>query len=413
MDKNLLERVNPIYKVEQEYLKHLVSVDVANAKQLYENLGFAQLVGEPDKATFANGNDNMEKAVRIADEARYLMTNNMIRGYEFKNVIEIPCGYTPRGILMAGEGYKYVGLDLPVVIDEMAGAVRPICNSYAHRASYEAMDATNFGSLNHALENVNGQLTVVSEIMLSYLTDPEVISVCDNIYKLLSNRGGCWIIMDIGCRDLYKKTCYALTGNDDIFNMITDHFGKASNIELYENTLYKNGMEGAEHFLTYRGFDIEKVNVSEVYPELNSIKDMPGMDDKLKNIFLDMEYWTLTVGRRHGSRVINTDSRGCAIDKKTGKGFVYFSITGRLDTISSPNLLSSYEESLEEGPIEKITIDCKNLEYISSAGIRVIFIMLKRLKNPNDLILKNVPDQVMDILEATSLADIITNISRA
>ncbi|MBR6485326.1 MAG: STAS domain-containing protein [Lachnospiraceae bacterium] len=413
MDKNLLERVNPIYKVEQEYLKHLASTDVQYAGQLYEKLGFDSVTGNPQSPTFSGGSDSTEKAVRIADEARYLMTCNMIRGYEFKNIVEIPCGYTPRGMIMAGEGYKYIGLDLPAVIDDMAPVTRVLCETNAHRVSYESMDATNFGSITHALENVNGQIAVVSEIMLSYLTDPELISVCDNIYKLLASRGGCWITMDIGCKDLYKNACYAMDGNYKAYDEMTAHFRDVSNIELYGNSLYDNGLEGAEKFLTFRGFDIEKVSVSEVYPELGSISNIPRMSEKLKDAFRDMEYWTLTVARKHGTRVINTETKGCRIDKKTGPGFLYMSIAGRIDTITAPDLLKVYEESAEQGQLEKITIDCKELEYISSAGLRVILIMLKALKDPNGMLLKNVSDQVMDILETTGFSDIIGNITHA
>ena len=57
---------------------------------------------------------------------------------------------------------------------------------------------------------------------------------------------------------------------------------------LFENSLYTNGSDGAEQFLKFRGFDIEKINVSEVFPELSSIKDMPGMEAKLKDAYEDM-----------------------------------------------------------------------------------------------------------------------------
>ncbi|MCR5358025.1 MAG: STAS domain-containing protein [Lachnospiraceae bacterium] len=413
MERDLLERVNPIYKNEQEYIKHLAFAKVPYAEKLYEQLEYNEIIGDPGVKTFENGNDVLEKIVRIADEARYNMTNEMIRGYEFTNVIELPCGYTPRGIMLAEEDYKYVGLDLPIVISDISSAARTICDNHAHRASYEAMDATNFGSITHAIENVNGKVTIVSEIMLSYLTDSELISVCDNIYKLLSNRGGCWITMDIGCRDLYRNTCIALTGNDEAYREMADHFRSTSNIDLYDNCLYRDGLKGAEDFLTFRGFEIEKVNVSEVYPELNTIKDIPGMDEKLKEAFHDMDYWTLTVARRRGSRVINTESRGSTVEKKTGNGFLYLSLTGRIDTITAPEMLRAYEETAAEGPIEKITIDCKELEYISSAGLRVLLIMVKALKDKNGMILKNVSDQVLDILETTGFNDLITNISRA
>ena len=398
MEKDQLARINPLYLREQEYLKHLADAGIDSAEKLYNNLEYNELIGDPSGDTIPGQSALVQKCLRVADEARYLMTNEMIRGYEPTNVIELPCGYTPRGLLLSNEGYKYIGLDYPIVISDVAPAVRAMCDKYSHRVSYEAMDATNFGSISHALENVTGDLTIVSELLLSYLTDHELTSVCDNIYKILSQRGGCWITMDIGCRDLYRNTLIA-AGNREDADAFDLHF------------LYSNGPEGAEEFLKFRGFDIEKINISEVFPELSSIKDMPGMENKLRNAYGGMEYWTLTVNKRRGSRIINTESKACTIEKKNGNGFLYLSISGRIDTMNAPQLLSSFEESSAEGALEKITIDCKNLEYISSAGLRVLLIMIKSLKNSSGMTLRNVSPTVMDILETTGFTDLIVNIT--
>ena len=424
MDKDILARINPIYKNEQEYLKHLASAGTDNALKLYGILEFNELLGNPGEITpdLASLSSDpglspilIEKCIEIADETRFLMTNEMIRGYEATNVIEIPCGYTPRGLALANEGYKYIGLDLPVVISDIGPAIRSMSENYSHRAIYKSMDATNFGSIEHALENVNGELTIVSEILLSYLTDAELISVCDNIYKLLSMKGGCWITMDIGCRDLFKNAFLSVSNEqgDRMYEELLKHFKSVSDIDMYNNALYSNGMKGAEEFLRFRGFDIEKVSVSEVFPKLDSVKDMPGVYDRLRSSYSKMEYWTLTANKRYGTRIIGKQTRGCKIDKKTGNGFLYLDISGRLDTMTAPELLAIYEEAANDSPLEKITIDCKNLEYISSAGLRVFLIMLKRLKNRSGMTVRNVSDAVMDIFTTAGFTDQISNITRA
>lgn len=50
---------------------------------------------------------------------------------------------------------------------------------------------------------------------------------------------------------------------------------------------------------------------------------------------------------------------------------------GRLDTISSPELLSFYENSIKNRKEKFIILDCADLEYVSSAGLRVFLIMYK------------------------------------
>ena len=74
---------------------------------------------------------------------------------------------------------------------------------------------------------------------------------------------------------------------------------------------------------------------------------------------------------------------------------------GRLDTITSPGLLSLYREAEAKGSIESICVDMKNLEYISSAGLRVILIMRKALKSEKDFSLINMSDEVKKIIETT------------
>ena len=77
------------------------------------------------------------------------------------------------------------------------------------------------------------------------------------------------------------------------------------------------------------------------------------------------------------------------------------SLTGRLDTISSPGLLALYREAEGKGNITGICVDMKNLEYISSAGLRVLLIMRKALAEDSDFSLINVSDSVKEIIETT------------
>ena len=80
-------------------------------------------------------------------------------------------------------------------------------------------------------------------------------------------------------------------------------------------------------------------------------------------------------------------------------------IIGRLDTVSSPQLQSELEEIIPEA--ENITLDLRELEYISSAGLRVILLLKKAMDQKGDLVLKNVSDTVMSILEVTGFSTIL------
>ncbi len=82
-------------------------------------------------------------------------------------------------------------------------------------------------------------------------------------------------------------------------------------------------------------------------------------------------------------------------------------LTGRLDTSSSPDLEKEFDRLV---PLKKsITVDMKGLDYISSAGLRVILVTQKNV-NTNGTSLKfiNVNDIIMDIFEMTGFIDILT-----
>ena len=85
---------------------------------------------------------------------------------------------------------------------------------------------------------------------------------------------------------------------------------------------------------------------------------------------------------------------------------IVLEITGRLDTITAPALDKTINENL--GEIKSLILDFKHLEYISSAGLRVLLSAQKKLQQHGSLKLKNVREEVMEVFEMTGFADILT-----
>ncbi len=79
------------------------------------------------------------------------------------------------------------------------------------------------------------------------------------------------------------------------------------------------------------------------------------------------------------------------------------SLEGRLDTTTSPELESEYKK-LDE---KNIVLDLKDLNYISSAGLRVLLTMQKEMNKKGSLEIINVCDDVRDIFEVTGFNDIL------
>ena len=81
-------------------------------------------------------------------------------------------------------------------------------------------------------------------------------------------------------------------------------------------------------------------------------------------------------------------------------------LIGRLDTLTAPALEKTIADSI--GSSENLVLDFKELEYISSAGLRVLFAAQKKMQKSGSMKLIRVCEDVMEVLEMTGFADILT-----
>lgn len=81
-------------------------------------------------------------------------------------------------------------------------------------------------------------------------------------------------------------------------------------------------------------------------------------------------------------------------------------IIGRVDTTTSPQLESVMEQSLDG--ITNLVLDLSGLEYMSSAGLRVLLMVQKKMNTQGSMKLVNVSDDIMEIFEITGFVDILT-----
>lgn len=81
-------------------------------------------------------------------------------------------------------------------------------------------------------------------------------------------------------------------------------------------------------------------------------------------------------------------------------------VVGRLDTTTAPDLEASLKESFEG--VTKLILDFAELEYLSSAGLRVLLASQKVMNKQGEMIIKNVNETINDIFEVTGFIDILT-----
>ena len=80
-------------------------------------------------------------------------------------------------------------------------------------------------------------------------------------------------------------------------------------------------------------------------------------------------------------------------------------VVGRLDTITAPALEKTIDESISGN--ENLVLDLKGLEYISSAGLRILLGAQKKMQKNGSMKLTSVCEDVMEVLEMTGFADIL------
>ena len=80
-------------------------------------------------------------------------------------------------------------------------------------------------------------------------------------------------------------------------------------------------------------------------------------------------------------------------------------IVGRLDTITAPALDKTINEDI--GDIKNLVLDVKGMEYISSAGLRVLLGAQKKMQKIGSMKVVNVCEEVMEVFEMTGFADIL------
>ena len=93
------------------------------------------------------------------------------------------------------------------------------------------------------------------------------------------------------------------------------------------------------------------------------------------------------------------------IESKKDAGKLTLAITGRLDTSTAPKLEETLKESYDG--VTELVFDLKKLEYISSAGLRVLLSAQKTMNRQGSMKVINVGEEIMEIFEITGFTDIL------
>ena len=94
------------------------------------------------------------------------------------------------------------------------------------------------------------------------------------------------------------------------------------------------------------------------------------------------------------------------INKNKENEKLQVALEGRLDTTTAPQLEGELKNSFDG--VKELVLDFENLEYISSAGLRVLLSVCKLMRKQGSMKVTNVNEAVQEVLDVTGFSDILT-----
>ena len=376
-DQALLEKTNPVFNTAKMTLFQMARSGNPHAAAIMKKMG---LTADTQKSKSFSMPPEEEITFRIVLETRYQMMGKLARESGFPVHVDLPCGYTPRAIETAEEGREYIGMDLPAVIADTSGIIPSLVDGKKQGlVRFCAVDATNYQSMEKALRDVKGNLCINTEGLLMYFSDAEVHPFLDNIKKLLDTHGGCWITADPEIKpehDRIRKAIGPDSSEQETRRVLQE---KADVDDLQNAMLVRIGHEAedirrVQTVLSDHGLKAERIRI-------------PG-----------------GIAETAGAAGEKTEpGHSFAIYDELAGNVLELRVTGRLDSLTAPQLLEIYEKREAAGGIQRVQVDCRAMDYISSAGLRVLLMMQKK----HGVELKAVNSMVREILETTGFDSVL------
>jgi anti-anti-sigma factor len=408
-NQELWEIVNPVFNTAKSCVQLDAAAGDEDSKQLLGTLGFepfgSQTTKKPVPPEIREQVKRLFPAYMILLETRFQAMNRLIESRKDRQIADLPCGYTARGIRLSRQGRVYCGLDLPAVIDTIGPAVATIIGENSN-IRYCAVDATNYDSLKKAFSDGTHNLMFTTEGLLMYFNQSELEEVFSNIYRLLQQYGGSWVLTD-RAYFLHDKDVVAASLHHDpqligLYSAITNQAAASTaDVKFNDNVFFDSDDEKIKAFIRKMGFDLTELCMADYLPDqLGSLGTDQDANDAVRSEFKKMMFWELTVTQTANRQSASPDpDLPFAVESKLENGVFSVSIQGRMDTITSPELLKQFQDAGEG--IGSIHVDVSRMAYVSSAGLRVLLIMYKSLADKDNFEMTGVSEDVREILETT------------
>ena len=395
--------VNPTYLTAKSTVFLLAVAGNEDAKRMIAGLGLEDALSRRDPSdTLVSENDAkaLMTGVAVAIEARYAALSRTLKNDGCKNLLDVACGYTPRAIFCKNNGISYAGLDVPVVAEEL--------QSFADKEGlgkvYHGGDATNAASLSAAVEGFEGEVLISSEGLLGYLSTSEFEQLLDGIRRILEKYSGAFVTSDMGVN--YELFATANMSSPEAYDASRRRTMEQS--DIYNEGVVHMDHEKVKAFIEAHGFKVEILPFYHGDENLSMLQAIPeSWQKKYLDLLKDARVWKLTLDPHYTQKASVSGAEKIeklTVDYKTIGGVLEMTVNGRIDTISAPTLLKVFDECSDG--ISSVRVKAEELEYISSAGLRTMMIMVKKLGQGN-VTVEGASDEVKEIFTVTGFDGII------
>ena len=242
--------------------------------------------------------ERVERANAVYQEMHYTALNEYIEKNGYKNVIDLGCGVSPRGIVMARNGINYIGVELEPVAKAMQEYTPMFLNDKElNYIRYEVADFTDRDAMMATVKNVQGPVCIVSELVMVFLSKAQQDALFNNIHEILEEHGGCFVTADYTTGEIFydgTAEIYGEKATDIIAEETVKLYAGISETD-FTGTIFDTHKESME-FIKNHGFKIERVPLLSDASKMYSVKNLNDKQiKKIQRFARKKLLWVMTV----------------------------------------------------------------------------------------------------------------------
>lgn len=277
----------------QVKLQWLTAAGIPEAKKFLELLERPVFFSKDNLEDF----DRIQLVNSLYQELNYAAAIEYVRAKNYRNVMDLACSFSPRGMILAQDGRKVVVGELVTVcllgdyfMDECAG------KKARKNISYDAFWLQDKQGMTASADKLKGEICIIEQGVSIYLAKDVLAQTFENLRDVLKKHGGCLITSDFTQKKYFTDVAAALYGEQNAPTLYAET--KSMYEKVYDDKInddYLQDEQEAIEFLKTHGLRVEKVPLFTKLPTLNiSNKLTPAQIAKVNELAAKNYLWVIT-----------------------------------------------------------------------------------------------------------------------